>query len=110
MTRAEREEKLALTRQRFNRNSAIRQVFDDFDVDKNGTLDREEVRAACVKLGKVLTKDELDAAMYEMDVDCSGTVDFEEFLQYVKAGGQLSEAINVAASLRLEERQRTIRQ
>jgi len=110
MTRAEREEKLALTRRRFNRDSAIRQVFDDFDVDGNGTLDREEVRSACVKLGKVLTREELDAAMYEMDVDCSGTVDFAEFLAYVKSGGQLSAAINVAASLRLEAQQRASRQ
>ena len=55
LTAAEREEKLALTRQRFNRDAAIRSIFESFDVDGSGSLDREEVRQACVKLGKVMT-------------------------------------------------------
>ena len=107
LTAAEREEKLALTRQRFNRDAAIRSIFESFDVDGSGSLDREEVRQACVKLGKVMTRQELDEAMYEMDADCSGTVDFQEFLMYVKSSGDgLSEAINVAASLKMEANQR----
>merc|ERR1711939_253033 len=57
--------------------------------------------------GKVMTRQEFDEAMYVMDADCSGTVDFQEFLMYVKSSGDgLSEAINVAASLKMEANQR----
>jgi len=107
LTNAEREEKARLRKERYSKTGAIRTVFEELDEDGSGALDRDEVRKAVTKLGKVLTSAQLDDAMYEMDVDCSGSVDFREFLAYVQSGaGELSGAINVAAGLRLEAQDR----
>ena len=78
------EESLLMIRQKIiNKCGAqannMHRAFRVFDKDGSGALDRDEVRKAVSKLGKVLTSAQLDDAMYEMDVDCSGSVDFREF-------------------------------
>ena len=60
----------------------LRQVFEDADTDKGGSLDRDEIANLAVKLGKRLTRKELDEAMADMDEDQSNEVDFEEFSQW----------------------------
>ena len=54
-------------------------MFDLYDTDKSGDLDRSEVKALAAEMGKSLTEEELDAAMSEMDGDGQGTVCFAEF-------------------------------
>ena len=44
-------------------------VFNEFDADGNGYLDKDEVGAFCVKLGLKLTEAELAQAILEMDAD-----------------------------------------
>merc|ERR1719321_257907 len=106
MTRHERAEHRDLRRQRFSKEAAVRKVFDELDVNGDGQLDREEVRLAAVKLGRVLSARQLDLAMKDMDTDNSGTVDFEEFSEYWSCGGQLSDVLGVAVGLRYEAQQR----
>ncbi len=62
-------------------DSALRRVFDSFDKDGSGSLDRGEVKAALEKLH--LPTDHLDAVFTELDVDNSGFIDFSEFRSHV---------------------------
>ena len=64
------------------RNQA-RRMFAMVDADGSGALDKGEVAVLCAELGLgELSASELDAAMFEMDDDRSGTVNFGEFLQW----------------------------
>jgi len=58
-----------------------RQIFDQFDADKNGHIDAKEVREVLVAIG------EKDAPGYrvrelieEVDTNKNGTIEFDEFL------------------------------
>ena len=64
--------------------SMAREIFDKIDVDGSGTLDRDEVSALSIQMGRELRSLELDAAMAEMDQIGDGTVDFEEFRVWFK--------------------------
>ena len=57
----------------------LKQLFNKFDKDGGGALDREEICALAKGIGHKLTPKELDAAMKEMDEDGEGDVDFVEF-------------------------------
>lgn len=58
-----------------------RQLFDDFDVDKGGTLDLGELKDMLKSVGQDLTLEELQEIIADFDDDNSGEIDFEEFLQ-----------------------------
>jgi Ca2+-binding EF-hand superfamily protein len=61
----------------------LREVFDLVDVDKGGTLDREEVGTLADFFAEAaMTEEQIDEAMAEMDEDGSGEVDFEEFREW----------------------------
>ena len=45
-----------------------RELFQQIDVNGDGTLDRSEIAGLATRLGKSLTEKELTAAMSEMDV------------------------------------------
>lgn len=54
-------------------------AFSVFDVDKNGRASVEELGAVMRSLGQAPTEDELRELIAEVDLDHSGSVDFEEF-------------------------------
>mmetsp|Transcript_28732 Transcript_28732/g.80311 ORF Transcript_28732/g.80311 Transcript_28732/m.80311 type:complete len:109 (-) Transcript_28732:64-390(-) len=59
-------------------------IFDRYDKDKNGTLDKKEVEAALADVAKAQGKKKpngmlVKAAIKVMDKDKSGTIDREEF-------------------------------
>lgn len=54
-------------------------MFDLYDVDKSGDLDKKELGQLAVEMGRPLSSEEIDAAMNEMDDDGGGTVCFPEF-------------------------------
>jgi hypothetical protein len=64
-----------------------RLMFNEMDEDGSGELDRDEIKLLARRLGKRLSKSELDAAMAEMDADGSGEVDFDEFVSWWKEIG-----------------------
>lgn len=68
----------------------MRQAFDRVDTDKNGRLDRSEVKAAGQRLGRFFTETDLDEGMAAMDKDGDGTVNFEEFTDWWWREGKLS--------------------
>ena len=59
-----------------------RMVFDDIDLDGNGTLDKGEIDTAARKLGVALTQQEINDGFHAMDVDSNGVVDFDEFFEW----------------------------
>lgn len=60
-------------------------MFDEIDDDFSGTLDEDEVKELCLRLGRKLTKKGLADAMAAMDTDGNGTVEWEEFNQWWQA-------------------------
>ncbi len=63
--------------------STLRNQFDLFDANGEGTLDPKELQALCAALGAPLNgPDELNAAMQELDKDRSGRIEFDEFQKW----------------------------
>ena len=65
-----------------NTIKAIRKIFDQFDLNKNGKIEKNELNNLCKVLGDPLTSSELECALYELDTNNSGLIEWEEFIQY----------------------------
>merc|ERR1719453_2864981 len=58
----------------------LRRMFEYADKDGNGTLDKEEVRAALLDLGfDFMDQKQVDTIMKKADSDKNEVIDFEEF-------------------------------
>jgi Ca2+-binding EF-hand superfamily protein len=57
-------------------------VFDEFDVDKNGDLNLQEFHDSCTSLGLLLDKDEAAVKHAQLDGDGSGRIERAEFLSF----------------------------
>jgi len=57
----------------------MRKIFDMIDADKNGTLDRYEIKMAFAMLGKPFTEADVEGLMKEADQDNDGIISFDEF-------------------------------
>ena len=57
-------------------------VFERFDKDKSGSIDRGEFGEFMAALGKTMTAAELDAGFAQIDVDGSGVIEFDEFVDW----------------------------
>merc|ERR1719409_932568 len=65
---------------------ALKKLFEAADADGNGTLDKEEVRAALLALGFTHLKDsQIDGIVGRADVDDNEVIDFEEFVKATPA-------------------------
>lgn len=60
-------------------NNVLRYFFSEFDSDKNGHIDDNELSRLMTDLGERLTESELQDLHNEIDADRSGTVSLEEF-------------------------------
>lgn len=60
----------------------LREVFNKYDQDCSGTIDLEELQVMCRELGGVLTQQQAEDAMKELDTDNTGSIDFNEFLGF----------------------------
>ncbi|RAO69366.1 uncharacterized protein BHQ10_005378 [Talaromyces amestolkiae] len=58
----------------------FREAFAVFDKDGNGEITAEELRDVMRSLGQNPTESELQDIVNELDVDHTGTIDFDEFL------------------------------
>ncbi|GAX22414.1 hypothetical protein FisN_14Hh027 [Fistulifera solaris] len=82
------EEFLALMRLRMGESgddaeTHLREVFDMFDADGSGCIDRNEMRTLMKKLAQDLTEEEITLIMDEVDTDGDGEISFEEFKMLV---------------------------
>ena len=60
-------------------------VWNAYDVDGSGDLDREEVRTVLKKMGRVVTESKLDHVILAMDENGDGMVEYEEFMTWWEA-------------------------
>ncbi|KAG8793855.1 hypothetical protein FRC12_001304 [Ceratobasidium sp. 428] len=57
-----------------------KEAFSLFDKDGDGTISPEELGTIMRSLGQKPSEDELQVIIKRVDLDCNGTIDFEEFL------------------------------
>jgi len=60
---------------------SLQEAFQQMDVDGDGKLSRKEVETA---LGKILTEQDLETLLVDLDADQDGEVDWQEFLHVMK--------------------------
>lgn len=63
----------------------LKLVFDVFDTDKSGSIDARELRKAMTALGFTISRESIEEMIADLDVDKSGSIEFDEFLEFVIA-------------------------
>jgi Ca2+-binding EF-hand superfamily protein len=71
--------RLRMDEQQRDPEENLRDAFNMFDIDRSGSIDRNEVCVLMKKLAQTLTDEEIDAIMEECDTDKDGEISFEEF-------------------------------
>jgi len=64
--------------------SEFRGIFDMFDADGSRSLDREEVRLCLTALQKPVSGEAFENAFHILDADQSGSLEFLEFIDFMK--------------------------
>ena len=64
--------------------SQWRRIFDLFDEDKEGSIDREEMRLLMHKFSPSATNEEINAVCDALDSDGGGDISFEEFFDFTQ--------------------------
>eukprot|EP01052_Picozoa_sp_SAG31_P039102 SAG31_NODE_5351_length_2593_cov_0.929832_2_plen_345_part_00 len=73
----------ALMMETVKSKAEMQKIFDCIDVDKSGTLDRQELKQLLEYFSLPNSDRDLDAAMAAMDDDMSGEIDFAEFVSHI---------------------------
>ena len=71
---------------------SLQEAFAQLDLDGDGKLSRKEVKAA---LGKILSEDDLNYLIVDLDTDQNGEVEWQEFLQVMKQRMREPESIKM---------------
>jgi len=58
----------------------LKQVFEEHDADKSGSLDRRELKAILDSFGEAFTENEINDIIKDVDPSGDGKVSFEEFV------------------------------
>ena len=59
--------------------NVVREVFNKFDKDNSGAINKKELRQCSQECGEDLNKKELNFMMNEFDENDDGNIDFSEF-------------------------------
>ena len=62
----------------------IKQIFNQFDKNKNNTIEKNELATLAIALNNSLSRAELQDFFKEFDKDNSSTITWEEFIEYWK--------------------------
>ena len=79
-------------------NQEIEPKFQEFDKDRNGTIDKKELGVFMETLGFYLPKDELKKAFDVLDSDHSGTITKENFRDWLLMGQPMPGVTGVPTS------------
>jgi len=69
-------------------DSKIFRIFDEFDLDGNGDLDKEELYHMLRGIGIKVSRKQVAIMMKEADADGNGVLDREEWLRAVRHGAE----------------------
>jgi Ca2+-binding EF-hand superfamily protein len=58
--------------------------FKKHDKNGDGKLDTDELGSLCRELGRPLTRNEMESAIFELDADGSGFIEMNELLEWWK--------------------------
>ncbi|KRX04093.1 hypothetical protein PPERSA_08308 [Pseudocohnilembus persalinus] len=81
---------------------AIREVFNKFDKDGNGTIDFEEIGALSKELGAEINEEEIIKIFQELDDNNDGKIDFYEFWNWWSYYGESKGDLSVKLQALLE--------
>lgn len=96
------EKKLAIPEEKL---LEYREAFDRFDRDKSGTVSVEEIQKTLKSYGQDLTVGEVRNMISDLDVDGSGTLDFDEFTTFIqRTTEEISEEDEVIRAFRTFDR------
>ena len=73
--------------------TSAKQTFYLMDADRDGTLSRKELRVALFSYGINLSSGQSQEVLLRTDRDDSGTIDFDEFLEFVGPTGSTTNAV-----------------
>ena len=65
-----------------NEVDRIKQIFNQFDKNKNGSIDKKELYTLSIALNNLLSPAELHDFMRAFDKDNSSSISWEEFIDY----------------------------
>ncbi len=71
---------------------SLQEAFAQLDLDGNGRLSRKEVELA---LGKLLSRADLNYLLNDLDTDQNGEVEWQEFLEVMKARMREPESVKM---------------
>ena len=57
-------------------------IFEAFDQDKDGFIDKSEIEVISKELGHPLTKQKIDKIFKKMDINKDGKLSFDEFKEW----------------------------
>lgn len=62
----------------------VKEVFEKYDADQSGELERDEITLALEDLGLPSSGPAVDRFIQQLDTDCTGTLDWREFQQLAR--------------------------
>jgi hypothetical protein len=68
----------------------IQEVFDKIDTNKNGFIEKNEMKAAALELGEIATCEDFEKSFQVMDENHDGKISLKEFINWWKLGRQNS--------------------
>mmetsp|Transcript_105 Transcript_105/g.437 ORF Transcript_105/g.437 Transcript_105/m.437 type:complete len:170 (-) Transcript_105:37-546(-) len=81
---------LALRLQSLDSEEEMREAFQVFDRDKNGSVSASELKHVMNNLGEPVTNKEVEEMIREADADGDGELSFEDFLSFVVRRGLIA--------------------
>ena len=80
-------------------DTGLKLLFEQFDTDKSGTIDKNELSALMIDLPKrfyvnpdiIPTSDDVDTVMIALDADASGEIDFSEWKEWILGNRGMNE-------------------
>ena len=68
----------------------LKRAFDEFDVNKNGTLDLGEIEKLCSSIGVTTDPTQAREFFNKIDTDHDGSITFQEFAAWYRSGQNAS--------------------